>query len=211
MAKQVKTRGGGSLTSEQFLLREMKIVATLRLQGLSDEEIIQHVVKENPFQYPSATHLRRNARVCLARLDAFDCGVTNIADKLTVVVADGRHDAAAQANMYAMMRVYPLVKAFMVECVGERMLQQNFSFARRDINAFFTRLEVENPAAAAWTESTEKRIKSTLWNLLVQSDYLPSRNAETLQRPLLDPDVRDCIVANGDGALLVAYGEGECL
>lgn len=210
MAKELKTRGGGSLTREQFLMREMKIVATLRLQGLSSEEVIQHVVEENPFQYPSATNLRRVTRVCLARLDAFDKGVTNIADKLTVIVADGMHSAAAQANMYGMIRVYPLVKKFMVECIGERMQQQNYSFTRKDLNAFFTRLEVEDSSAAAWTESTEKRIKSTLLNLLVQAEFLPNKNAETLQRPLLDFDVRDCIKANGDANLLIAFGEGEC-
>ncbi len=199
--------GGGSLTREQFLLREIRIVATLRLQGLADAEIIQRVLDENLFQYPSKTNLRRIANVCLARLNALNAGTPVVATRLTVVLADGMPAPASQANLYAMMLVYPLVRSFMTDCVGERMARGNFHLTRTDLNAFFTALQLQDEAAAAWTESTTKRIKSTLWNLLVQAGYLPKRTSETLQRPLLDPTVKDSIVANGHAQLLIAYGE----
>lgn len=203
----VKPRGGGSLTREQFLLREIRIVATLRLQGLSDGEIVQRVLDENLFQYPSKTNLRRIANVCLARLNALDAGVPVVPARLTVVLADGMPAPASQVNLYAMMLVYPLVRSFMTECVGERMAHGNFHLTRTDLNAFFTNLQLQDPSAAAWTENTSNRIKSTLWNLLVQAGYLPNRTSETLQRPLLDPTVKDGIVANGHAQLLIAFGE----
>lgn len=207
MEYSVKPRGGGSLTREQFLLREIRIVAALRLQGLSDTQIIQRVLDENLFQYPSKTNLRRIANVCLARLNALSAGTPDVATLLTVVLAEGMPAPASQANLYAMMLVYPLVRSFMTECVGERMARGNFHLTRTDLNAFFTALQLQDEAAAAWTESTTKRIKSTLWNLLVQAGYLPKRTSETLQRPLLDPTVKDAIVANGHAQLLIAYGE----
>ncbi len=207
MEYSVKPRGGGSLTREQFLLREIRIVATLRLQGLTDTEIVQRVLDENLFQYPSKTNLRRIANVCLARLNALNAGMPVVATRLTVVLADGMPAPASQANLYAMMLVYPLVRSFMTECVGERMARGNFHLTRTDLNAFFTALQLQDEAAAAWTESTTKRIKSTLGNLLVQAGYLPKRTSETLQRPLLDPTVKDSIVANGHAQLLIAYGE----
>ena len=46
-------RYSGALTREQFMLREMRIVAGLRQAGLSDEEILEKVCAENLFQYPT--------------------------------------------------------------------------------------------------------------------------------------------------------------
>uniref|UniRef100_UPI0012DE1A96 BrxA family protein n=1 Tax=Collinsella aerofaciens TaxID=74426 RepID=UPI0012DE1A96 len=43
-------RGGGVLTREQFLPHEMRIVAALRMQGASDEQVIVRVKSENLFQ-----------------------------------------------------------------------------------------------------------------------------------------------------------------
>ena len=64
--------GGGSLTREQFLLREMRIVADLRTQGEPDDEIIQRVKRENLFQYGTERMLADRARACLQRLDALE-------------------------------------------------------------------------------------------------------------------------------------------
>ena len=41
---------GGVLTREQFLLPEMRIVAALRLDGVSDDDIIARVKHDNLFQ-----------------------------------------------------------------------------------------------------------------------------------------------------------------
>lgn len=45
-----KSVRGGVLTREQFLPHEMRIVAALRMQGASDEQVIVRVKSENLFQ-----------------------------------------------------------------------------------------------------------------------------------------------------------------
>ena len=202
-----KNSGGGSLTREQFLLREIRIVAALRLQGLTDAEIIARAVEENLFQYPSATNLRRIARTCLCRLDALEAGVPGVAEKLTCLVVGGLPEQASQVNMYALMLTYPLVGKFMTEVVAERLQQGEAELTRQDINVFFTRLQVEDAKAVSWTEATENRIKSTLTNCLVQAGYLEKRTSTKLQCPLLSEEVKECIIANGDAYLLPAFGE----
>ena len=72
MALPKYTAGGGSLTREQFLLRELRIVADLRTQGVPDDQIIQRVQRENLFQYRTERMLADRARVCLQRLDALE-------------------------------------------------------------------------------------------------------------------------------------------
>ena len=58
------------LTREQFLPHEMRIVAALRMQGASDEQVIVRVKSENLFQYPTERMVANRATVCLRRLDA---------------------------------------------------------------------------------------------------------------------------------------------
>lgn len=65
-----KSVRGGVLTREQFLPHEMRIVAALRMQGASDEQVIVRVKSENLFQYPTERMVANRATVCLRRLDA---------------------------------------------------------------------------------------------------------------------------------------------
>ena len=60
----------GSLTREQFMFREMRIVARLYKNGLSNAEITDTVYRDNLFQYPTERMVANRATVCLRRLDA---------------------------------------------------------------------------------------------------------------------------------------------
>lgn len=152
--------------------------------------------------------MRRIAQTCLVRLDMFDAGVPEVPRQLTQIIASGITDESSQANLYAIMLLYPLVQKFMLEEIGEHLRQGATTYSRADLNAFFTRLQVED-ANSVWAESTEKRIKSMLVNCLVRVGYLPSRTSFQLQNPLLNSQVKACIEANGHAYLLPAFGEWE--
>ena len=240
MALPKYTAGGGSLTREQFLLRELRIVADLRTQGVPDDQIIQRVQRENLFQYRTERMLADRARVCLQRLDALENAddVPNrpagqpaapasanqpaahagqsvippaapasatepqsIAARLTEIIAHGSPDAAAQVDFYAMVRRYELVRAFVMGEISERLRSFNYSFTMADMNAFFARYQLENTQAAKWTESTVKRIESTLSNCLVSVGMLDSVKAGNLSPLLLDFEVEELMRANGDADL----------
>ena len=178
------------------------------MQGLSDAEIMVRVEEQNLFQYPNTTDIRRITRACLYRVDAFDAGAPGVSEKLCEIVANGLPEEAAQANLYAMMVVYPLMGRFMMEVVAEHLQQGTTELTRQDLNSFFTRMQVEDSQIATWTENTIRRIKSTFTNCLVQAGYLEKRTSTDLKCPLLSEAVKDCIAANGDARLLPAFGEG---
>lgn len=50
----------GSLTREQFMFREMRIVARLYKNGLSNAEITDTVYRDNLFQYPTERVITKN-------------------------------------------------------------------------------------------------------------------------------------------------------
>lgn len=171
----------------------------MRLEGRSDDEIVQLVKQKNLFQYPTQTNLARTVRVCLRRLDAL------VQPGLVMIVAHGTQDQAAQTNLYAMMCVYPLMAAFMTEVVGQRFTSFDLTLTRTDVNAFFTRYCAANSRAAAWSASTVARIKSTLSNCLTRAGFLASSTSTELLPVALDADLKRGMLANGDERFLPAF------
>ena len=53
-----------TITREQFLFHEMRIVARLIKEGKSDEQIIQEVTDNNLFQYPTERMIKFDRHCC---------------------------------------------------------------------------------------------------------------------------------------------------
>ena len=193
---------GACITREQFLLREMRTMARLRLEGVKNEEAIVRVTDENLFQYPTTRMVRNIATVCDRRLEALGN------DVLVRVIATGEPDAAAQANLYAMMRSYPLVRDFMETVVAEHYLDLDYQLGPTEMNGWVARVQAEYDNMAALSDSTIQKIKQVLRNGLVQCGMLKSSRSTELQRIVLDPDVEDAIRDLGDAKALAAFGMG---
>jgi hypothetical protein len=56
---------GGTLTAEQFLFYEIRIVAKLYLEGLSIDEILATIKHDNLLQYPTERQVSMMVRACL--------------------------------------------------------------------------------------------------------------------------------------------------
>lgn len=145
-------RGSAQITREQFLFYEMRTTAKLMCEGLEEKEIIDRIVKDNLFQYPTEKSIRQLGKGCIARLREIE------AEKLIETVASGSSDIAKQICLYAMMKRYRLVWDFMITVIGEKYRTQNFSFSQMDINAFFMQLQEQDDYVAGWSESTLKKI-----------------------------------------------------
>lgn len=193
---------GGSLTREQFLLREIRIVARLRADGVPDDEIVARAKEENIFQYPTVKMATNIARVCLKRLDL----LAQPDLQLLLAEGEGSFDEAAQCNLYAMARSYRLMRSFLEDEVGEHYATLNFNLTRADINAFFTRLRTRDEEAAQWTDATFVKLSQVLRKSLAGAGMLASSDSEELLPILLSERVKRGIIANGDGSLLRSFG-----
>lgn len=119
-------KGSGQVTREQFLFYEMRITAKLMREGLNDDEIIDRIVADNLFQYPTEKSIRQMAKACVNRLKAMGD------EDLIEAVASQSSETAKQICMYAMMKQYRLVWDFMITVIGEKYRMQNFSFIQPD-------------------------------------------------------------------------------
>ena len=189
-----------TITREQFLFNEMRIVAKLLCEGKEDKEIIDEVVKDNLFQYPTERMIDNLCKVCLARFHAAD------SNELISIVAHDPSDVAKQACLYLMMNYYRIVRDFMITVIGEKYRTKDMSFTKMDMNSFFTRMQEQNDTVASWSDSTINKSKQVLKKLLVENGYLDNNKSETLNAVLIDFSIKDAIEHVGDREALIAFG-----
>lgn len=191
---------GAAITREQFLLREMQIACQLHESGLSNDEVIAKIKSENLIQYPTERMVGNIARVCCKRIDAVDD------EAIIRIIASGMPEAAAQANLYAMMCTYPLVRNFMVEVVARKFQELDYTLGSMEMSAYMTSLQVEYENIAGVADSTIGKIKQVLRKCLIECGMLANARSEELIPIFLDFDVREAIEAKGDAEALRAFG-----
>lgn len=189
----------GSLTAEQFLYYEIRIASKFYLEGKHIEEAVEIIKRDNLFQYPTERQVSRLARACYKRLDALDN------KRLVEEIAVAPNEIAKQINLYAMMRYNRLVWEFMIQVIGEKYRNQDFAFSRKDLNAFFTRLQAQDDGVASWSEATINKIKSVLVRVLIETEYLDGVKDTTLNPVLLCEELEQGIKENGDYDALTAF------
>lgn len=189
----------GGLTREQFLFYEIRIVASLQLQGLSREEIVEEIKHANLFQFPTERMISSIAGTCFKRIDALG------SETLVYHLANAPAEVAKQINLYAMMKYNRIVWDFMTTVIGEKFRTQELAFSGKDLNIFFFDLQEQNDTVASWRDSTINKIKQVLKKALVECEYLDSVRATQLNPVSVSPELEDEIRANHDLAALPAF------
>lgn len=189
----------GTLTAEQFLFHEMRIVARQYLQQQPIDEILTYIRQQNLFQFPTERMVSRIARACYKRLVALDN------QQLVYEIANAPLEVAKQINLYSMMRYNRLVREFMENLIGDKYRQQDYSYTRKDINMFFSRLKEQNDDVAGWSEKTISKLKNVLTRCLVETGMLDSTKDTMLNPILISEELEKGIRDNIDLTALAAF------
>lgn len=189
----------GSLTAEQFLFYEIRLVSKQYLEGKPIDEIIEYIKRDNLFQYPTERKISKLARACHRRIVALGN------EKLVYELANAPVEVAMQINLYAMMRYNRLVREFMTDIIGEKYRQQDFSYTKKDINVFFSRLREQNDDIAGWSEQTITKLKQVLTKCLIETEMLDSFRARELNPIFISAELESGIRENNDLTALPAF------
>jgi hypothetical protein len=192
-------KGSAQITRNPFLFYEMRTTATLIQEGLDDKEIINRIVTENLFQYPTEKSIRQMAKACVERLKGMGD------EALIEAVASQSSDTAKQICLYAMMKQYRLVWDFMITVIGEKYRLQDFSFGQMDVNVFFMRLQEQDDYVAGWSENTVKKLRQILIRILKENDYLDTIKSDHINPVWLNPILENAIKNNNDDRALTAF------
>lgn len=195
----VESEYNGALTREQFLFYEMRTTAKLLSEGKSDKEVVDEIIKDNLFQYPTEKSIKLIANGCIKRLRALND------DELIKAIAEQPSDVAKQVCLYAMMKRNRLVWEFMISVIGQKYASRDLTLKRSDLNAFFMQLQEQDDNVATWSENTIKKIISVLIKVLVENEYLDNNKSEKLNPVWLNSILENGIRNNGDQVALPAF------
>lgn len=189
----------GKITAEQFLFLEMRLVASMYLEGIPLEDIITRVNEDNLFQYPTEREVTRMIKACYQRL--LDLGDDNLIREL----AQGSIDVAKQINLYALMRHNLLVREFMIDVVGSKFRSLDFFLSRKDVMAYLTELQQHNDKVASWKDSTMNKIMQVLRRILLETGYIGSINSDQLLPVFINDELLQGIRNLEDTESLIAF------
>ena len=187
------------ITREPFLFYEMRTTARLLAEGMTEDEAIERITRENLFQYPTERSLRGMARACVRRLRTLDSAA------LVEAIVCQPQDVARQVCLYAMMRDNRVVWDFMLCLVARKFETFDSTLHRYEIVDFLEGLRTQSAKVATWSDATLNKVRQVLTACLANCGMYDCKT-EQLVPLFLDFDLEMCIRANGDEAALRAFG-----
>lgn len=154
-----------SLTSEPFLYEETKIIVELRLQGYSNEEIREKVIKDNVWAYKSIKQATRLIPVVLRRIIFLD---DNMAD---VLVKGNDHDSKIVV-LNLVMKNNLLFSKFVNEVCLMKIELKEKNITHEDIANFFERKRKKSAVVAKWSPYVLKKLGQVYLNIIHKSGVL---------------------------------------
>ena len=189
----------GSLTREQFMFQEMRMVARLKLEELDDQSILKRVYEENLFQYPTEREIKSKCRACLKRLSC----LTDIPYAIDAL-ANGSIGEAKQAALVALMCQSLLMQDFMITVIGDKYRRLDMTLTKRDMNLFFERIAEQNETVVSWSEQTIKKLKTVIRACLRETEYICGTE-EALYPVLLSDEFAAALKGAGYKRFLPAF------
>ena len=177
----------------------MRTTAKLLHEGCSAEEVVERIISDNLFQYPTEKSVRRMAFACLRRLEALGN------NSLVAAIATQPSDEAKQICLYAMMKQYRLIWDFMITVIGEKYRLSDTTFGKIDLNSYFLRLQEQDDWVATWSDSTVTKLKQVIAKMLVENEYIDNIKSAKLNPVWLHPVLENAIRENGDEIALPVF------
>ena len=177
-ALQAASPYNAAITREQFLFYEVRTTAKLIHEGYNHEEVVERIVSDNLFQYPTEKSVRKMALSCLRRLDALE--VNSLVEAI-----------ATQPSM--------------ITVIGEKYRLSDTTFGKIDLNSYFLRLQEQDDRVATWSDSTVTKLKQVIAKMLVENEYIDSIRATKLNPVWLHPVLENAIRENGNEIALPAF------
>ncbi|MCR6544411.1 DUF1819 family protein [Dehalobacterium formicoaceticum] len=186
------------LKTRSFLYLELKKAASLRLQGISGEEIKQKALDENLFLLKTEKRIKEIASTITERLEVLD---RPLLQKITM----GSLETSKQLALYAILKTDRLFFEFMQEVFREKYLLRDYIITDKDFNIFFQRKAEQSQTVASWTDYTYYKLQQVYKRILMEAGLAKKqkKNIEII-RPMVEKDVIEHLKNKGDEIYLKA-------
>ena len=185
-----------SFTGASFFLFESIELTNLYFECSSWDEAIDSLLSSSVLKKSTST-VRRESREISLRLK-------NLSDPLLKKFIAVNPDDVKIILLYAIIKTYPVIKAFCLEVLYEKMLIMDNTLQEYEINAFFRKQEEANEALDKKADATKKKLKQVMIKILADADILTSTKEKSIIKPYIDTGISRMILEDSDESYLKA-------
>jgi len=169
--------GGGELK-----ITESRIIAGLLLDNADDKDWHQAIVVDNVLQHKSPAFAQRQSNLIRARLSLMKPELWNL-------IKEGSKKVATDAVFAAAIKHSPLLADFLDLVVREEFNAYGKALTKIHWKKYLAGCHARDPNMPKWAESTETRLASSIWGILVEAGYLSDKRKKCLQAVQISPEV----------------------
>lgn len=184
-----------NITKGSLKLRESRIVASLLLGGVKDEKWKEEIEQKNILQARSASTATSLAGFLRARIEQFD-------SPLWLLVRDGDRILATQALLACAVKHSALLRDFMDLKLRDEYRKFSPTLPANVWSEFLEECHGRDPGVSAWHDSTRRRLRSTVFQILAQAGYLSDTSSRELRVVTLLPELTTYLRDKGENHLL---------
>ena len=167
-------RYSANITAGSLKVTESRRIADLLLHGADDATWKRAIVDDNILQTRNPETATRLARLIRARL-------VPIGPELWRLVRDGKGPVATHAVFAAAVKHSALLGDFLGMVVAEQYRIFAKALTNRLFDEYLEGCKVRDPDMPDWNESTKRRLRSSVFQMLAQAGYLENTRTLNLQ------------------------------
>jgi hypothetical protein len=162
------------ITAGSLKVAESRIVAGLLLTKVNADGWEKAIIEDNVLQTRSEATAIRIGRLIRKRLEL-------MSPDLWRLVRDGTGTVATHAVLAAAVKHSPLLGDFLDLVVREQYRLFNTALSNRLWDEYLYDCRGRDPDMPIWNESTRKRLRSSVFQILVQAGYIENTRSKRLQ------------------------------
>jgi hypothetical protein len=184
-----------TITSASLRLRESRIIADLLLQAVSDEDWKREIVEHNVLQMGSVESIKRISSLLRARIEP-------LGEELWKMVRDGGRMLTTQATFAGAVKNSRLLGDFMDITMREQRALFARELERRMWNEYIAGCRGRDLDMPHWSDSTVTRLRSAVFSMLAEADYLKDTRSLLLQNVFIDAQLAAYLRDRGETYVL---------
>lgn len=172
------------ITAGSLKVPESRVIADLLLRGVDGNDWDKAVLDQNVLQARTTETARRLARLIRARLTLMDAGLWRL-------IRDGAGDTAIHAVLAAAVKHSLLLGDFLDLVVREQYRIFATTLSDKLWGQYLDGCRGRDPDMPVWNESTSRRLRSSVFQVLAQAGYIDNTRSKALQTVHIASQVTD--------------------
>jgi len=195
MTVVTEVRYKADITAGALKLPESRVVADLLLRKVDAEGWKDAIVTKNVLQARNPATARRLTKLIRGRLET-------MGPDLWKLVKDGKGTVAAHAVFAAAVKHSPLLGDFLDIVVGEQYRLFGKALTNTMFADYLEGCRERDPDMPQWNETTRRRLRSSVFQMLAQAGYIENTRSLKLQNVHVADQVLRYLKANGEEYVL---------